>query len=104
MAHRPLKKGDRVLWGDYPGEVAATHKRRGEAYLLMPSADNASGGHWLPEVNLELAAELSGDDIAELIELICTVDGQTRGKSPPHPASVHGRIHAKLLRMREATR
>lgn len=91
-----------MFWGQFPGQVANCRmNRHGEVYVAMPSIANATGGHWLHQHELELAAELSRDDINALLEELSTVDGQTRGKSPPHPFSALGKIYAKLERQRE---
>lgn len=103
MAHRALKRGDYIRWGDYPGQVAARRRTRpGEIYVLMPSIENATGGHWLREEELDLSHELSEADLDLLIKQLCTVDGQEAGTSPPWPGSRVGELLTKLQRMREA--
>lgn len=51
---RALKTNDFVIWqGKFPGQVAGRNKRLG-IYVLMPNIENASGGRWLDESELEL--------------------------------------------------
>lgn len=95
MAHRPLMKGDRVVWRASGAHVftgiATGSVRRNEVYVTFKT-----GGHWLTEDELELAT-LEREDIELLITAICTVDGQATGTSPPHPESKLGKVHAKLI-------
>ena len=55
----PFKVGDAVTWRAsrgmiFPGEVKVAGKS--ESYVLFPTIDHPTGGHWIDNSDLEFAA------------------------------------------------